>query len=185
MKPSPIQLLRLMFKHVKVELDPVHLPSAIPNPLEAVFTFEGVSVHTEVSLGESEPQDNGRLFFLELRVIVDNLTDPGAVTQKYAPYTIDIAAEGVVLVPNGAEKLGPPADLAIVNGTGLLWSAIREQVLTLTARMRAGPVMLPTVHFHDLKSGAQPATKTAEATEPAKAAVSAASKRPRAKGRPA
>jgi hypothetical protein len=51
--------------------------------------------------------------------------------------------------------------------------------------MRAGPVMLPTVHFHDLKSGAQASTKPAEATEPAKAAVSAASKRPRAKGRPA
>jgi preprotein translocase subunit SecB len=164
MKPSPIQLLRLTFKHVNVALDPVHLPPKIPNPLEAVFTFDGVNIHTEAGIGEAEPQDNGRLFFLELKLVADNLTQPEAVNQKYSPYTIDIAAEGVVLVPSGAEKLGPPEDLALVNGTSLLWSAIREQVLSITARMRAGPVMLPTVHFHDLKQQAvqQPAAAAAE-----------------------
>lgn len=167
MKPSPIQLLRLTFKHVNVALDPVHLPPTIPNPLEAVFTFDGVSIHTEVGIGQAEPQDNGRLYFLELKVAVDNLTQPEAVNQKYSPYTIDIATEGVVLVPNGAEKLGPPEDLAIVNGTSLLWSAIREQVLSLTARMRAGPVMLPTVHFHDLKQQAAQQPVEAAAESPA------------------
>jgi hypothetical protein len=59
----------------------------------------------------------------------------------------------VVLLPNGAEKLGLPRDLVTVNGAALLWSAIREQLLTLTSRMPVGPVMLPTVHFHDLKQG--------------------------------
>lgn len=174
MKPSPIQLLRLTFKHVNVALDPVHLPSEIPNPLVAVFTFDGVSIHTEVGLGEAEPQDNGRLYFLELKVVVDNLTQPEAVKQKYSPYLIDIAAEGVVLVPNGAEKLGPPEDLAIVNGTSLLWSAVREQVLSLTARMRAGPVMLPTVHFHDLKKQAAQQPVAPEAEPPAVSAPPAA-----------
>ena len=65
--------------------------------------------------------------------------------------------------------------MAIVNGAGLLWSAIREQVLNLTSRMRAGPVMLPTVHFHDLKSTAQqppqPATLEEAQAASAKAAV--------------
>lgn len=177
MKPSPIQLLRLTFKHVNVALDPVHLPAEIPNPLEAVFTFDGVSIHTEVGIGEAVPQDNGQLFFLELKVVIDNLTQPEAVNQKYSPYTIDIAAQGVVLVPKGAEKLGPPEDLAVVNGTGLLWSAIREQVLSLTARMRAGPVMLPTVHFHDLKQQAAQAP-TATAAEPHVVAPTPAAKRP-------
>jgi preprotein translocase subunit SecB len=164
MKPSPIQLLRLTFKHVNVALDPAHIPSELPNPLEAVFTFDGVSVRTGVGIGEAEPQDNGRLYFLELNVVIDNVAQPEAANQKFSPYTIDMAAEGVVLIPKGAEKLGPPEDLAIVNGTGLLWSAIREQVLSLTARMRAGPVMLPTVHFHDLKKQKtqQPAEQAAE-----------------------
>lgn len=176
MKPSPIQLLRLTFKHVNVALDPVHLPPEIPNPLEAVFTFDGVSIHTEVGIGEAVPQDNGQLFFLELKVVVDNLTQPEAVNQKYSPYTIDIATEGVVLVPRGAEKLGPPEDLAIVNGTSLLWSAIREQVLSLTARMRAGPVMLPTVHFHDLKQ--KPAKESTAAAPEQAATPPAPAKRP-------
>lgn len=176
MKPSPIQLLRLTFKHVNVALDPVHLPPEIPNPLEAVFTFDGVSIHTEVGIGEAVPQDNGQLFFLELKVVVDNLTQPEAVNQKYSPYTIDIATEGVVLVPKGAEKLGPPEDLAIVNGTSLLWSAIREQVLSLTARMRAGPVMLPTVHFHDLKQ--KPAQESTVAAPEQAAMPPAPAKRP-------
>lgn len=166
MKPSPIQLLRLMFKHVKVELDPGNLPPQIPNPLEAVFTFDGVSIHTEVGIGEAEPQVNGKLYFLELKVVVDNEPQPEALNQKFAPYTIDIAVEGIVLVPNGAEELGPTEDLAAVNGTSLLWSAVREQVLSLTARMRAGPVMLPTVHFHDLKSSAKTAAPAAVEAEP-------------------
>lgn len=178
MKPSPIQLLRLTFKHVNVALDPVHLPPEIPNPLEAVFTFDGVSIHTEVGIGEAVPQDNGQLYFLELKVVIDNLTQPEAVNQKYSPYTIDIATEGVVLVPNGAEKLGPPEDLAIVNGTSLLWSAIREQVLSLTARMRAGPVMLPTVHFHDLKQQAAPQPTAPAAEPPALPPAAPAAKRP-------
>jgi len=151
MKPSPIQLLRLNFKHVNVALDPSHQPPEIPNPLEAVFTFDGVTIHTEVGVGEAQPGDTGQFYFLELRVVVDNQPQPEASNQKFSPYTIDIATEGVVLVPNGAEKLGAPEDLAVVNGTSLLWSAVREQVLSLTARMRVGPVMLPTVHFHDLK----------------------------------
>lgn len=151
MKPSSIQLLRVTFRHVNVALATEHLPAEIPNPIDAVFTFDGVGLHTEVGMAEAETQANGRLFFLELKVQVDNQPRPELDHQKFSPYTIDIAAEGVVLVPTVAEDLGRSEDLAIANGVSLLWSAIREQVLSLTARMRAGPVMLPTVHFHDLK----------------------------------
>lgn len=176
MKPSPIQLMRLNFKHVNVALAPSHLPPEIPNPLEAVFTFDGVTIHTEVGVGEAQPGDTGQFYFLELRVVVDNQPQPGASNQKFSPYTIDIATEGVVLVPHGAEKLGAPEDLAVVNGTSLLWSAVREQVLSLTARMRAGPVMLPTVHFHDLKNQVAAAPAAAEAAPQAPRATAAPKK---------
>ena len=162
MKPSPIQLLQLMFKRVSVELDAMHLPPEIPNPLIAAFTFDGVNIQTEVGIGVAEHDpERGQVFFLELRVVVDNKAIPEAMDQKFAPYAIDVAAEGVVLIPKGAERLGPPEDLAAVNGASLLWSAVREQVLSITSRMRAGPAMLPTVHFHDLKQGlAKPAIAT-------------------------
>ena len=152
MKPSPVQLMQLMFKHVKVELDPTHLPAEVPNPLTSVFTFDGVSLQSEVGIGESDPHhERGTVFFVELRVVVDNEPNPDIKGQKYAPYKVDVAVEGVVLLPKGAEKLGDAEDLAAVNGASILWSAVREQVLTITSRMRAGPVVLPSVHFHDLK----------------------------------
>ena len=135
MKPSPVQLMQLMFKHVKVELDPAHLPAEVPNPLTSVFTFDGVSLQSEVGIGEADPDhERGTVFFVELRVVVDNEPNPDNKDQKYAPY-----------------KLADAEDLAAVNGASMLWSAVREQVLTITSRMRAGPVVLPSVHFHDLK----------------------------------
>ena len=84
-------------------------------------------------------------------MVVDNEPNPDNKDQKYAPYKVDVAVEGVVLIPKGAEQLADAEDLAAVNGASMLWSAVREQVLTITSRMRAGPVVLPSVHFHDLK----------------------------------
>lgn len=155
MRASPIQLLQLLFKRVHIELDPTRLPEEIPHPLQSSFTFDGVKLHTEVSVGEGEPDpERGRIFMLELRVWVDNAEQAGEIDQRFSPYTLDVVAEGMVLIPNGAEALAAPEDLAIVNGASLLWSAAREQVLAISSRMRAGPVMLPTVHFHDLKGQA-------------------------------
>jgi hypothetical protein len=159
-KPSPIQLLQVILRHVRVELDPQHVPPEIPNPLTSVFTFDGVSIQTEFGIGDADPDhERGRMYFMSLQVVVDNEPNVEAREQKFSPYRIDVAVEGLVLVPKGAEKLGPPDDLASVNGAVMLWSVVREQVLNLTSRMRAGPVMLPTVHFHDLKQGGIPATE--------------------------
>ncbi len=178
MKPSPIQLLQVMLKHVRVELDPQHLPPEIPNPLTSVFTFDGVTIQTEFGIGEADPDhDRGCLYFTSLEVVIDNIARPEVKDQKFAPYRIDVAVEGMVLVPKGAEKLGPPQDLASVNGAVMLWSVVREQVLTITSRMRAGPVMLPTVHFHDLKHS--PAKTAIEGNAPK--ALPSAKKAPRAK----
>lgn len=152
MKPSPVQLVQLLFKHVKVELDPAHQPLELPNPLTSVFNFDGVSLQSEVGIGEADPtNERGTMYFVELRVVLDNEPNPDETRQKFAPYKIDVAVEGMVLIPRGAEKLGDPEDLAAVNGASMLWSAVREQVLTITSRMRAGPVVMPSVHFHDLK----------------------------------
>jgi hypothetical protein len=161
-KPSPIQLLQLFFKQVRVEVDPAHIPAEPANPLTSAFVFDGISIQTEFGIGEIDPDhERGRMFLTTLRVIVDNKPLPKEEGQKFSPYKIDIAVDGVVAIPKGAEKLAPPESLAAVNGASLLWSAVREQVLSLTARMPAGSVMLPTVHFHDLKK--EPAETKVEA----------------------
>lgn len=151
MKASPIQMLQLFFKKVDVELDPQHAPAETPNPLTNVFTFNGVTLRTEVTLAEVDlNHERGQLYAVSLHLMVKNekVEDPAT---KYSPYKLDVAADALILVSKGAETLDLPENLATVNGASLLWSAIREQVLNITSRMQAGPVMLPTVHFHDLK----------------------------------
>lgn len=168
MKPSPIQLLQLTFKRIHVEVDPEHAPADPANPLTTVFVFDGVSFTTEVAMGEADmAHERGPMYLVSLRVLVDNQPSATEPNRKFSPYRIDVEAAAIILLPRGSEKLGPPDDLVIVNGTGLLWSAIREQLLTLTARMPAGPVMLPTVHFHDLKQAAAPAKASVAAPKAA------------------
>lgn len=166
MTPSPIQLVQLMFRRFKVELDETHAPDEPPNPYTTIFTFDGVPIVTEVGRGLADPDhEKGRLYLVSLRVIVNNDADDAQPDRKFSPYEIDVEAAAVILLPKGAERLGDPEDIVVVNGAALLWSAIREQVSQLTIRMPAGPVMLPTVHFMDLKAGGPPPAQ-ASASEP-------------------
>lgn len=152
MKAAPIQLLQVAFKKVQVEIDDQHAPSEPLNPFTTIFVFDGVNISTEFGIGEAEPHhERGQLFLVTLRVVVDNQLADNASECMFSPYLIDIEVRGVVAVLKGAEKIASPEDLAAVNGASLLWSAVREQVLTVTSRMMAGPVTLPTMNFHDLK----------------------------------
>lgn len=174
MKPSPIQLLQLTFKRVYVEIDQAHAPSEPPNPFTTVFVFDGVSITTEVGLAEVDmDHERGPIYLVSLQVLIDNKSETDEPGRKFSPYRIDIEAAGIVQLAKGADKIGEPHDLVTVNGASLLWSAVREQLLTLTSRMPAGPVMLPTVHFHDLKrptlEPAEPAAPQAKAKKSAKA----------------
>lgn len=168
MKAAPLQLLQLMFKRVNVELDEEHAPGQPVNPLTEAFVFDGVNIATEFGIGEIDANhDRGRLYMTTLRVVIDNKPPDTARKPKFCPYVVDIDVAGVILLSSGAEKLGPPEDLVSVNGASLLWSAVREQVSTLTARMPAGPVTLPTVNFHHLRQQppAEPSTNGATASK--------------------
>lgn len=164
MKPAPLQLLQVMFRKVSVEHDERHAPKEPPNPFTSIFVFDDVEISTEFGIGELDPDhERGCLYLVSLRVVVDNQPKNEVPRRKYSPYLIDVDTRGVVLVPKGAEQLAPPADLAAVNGASLLWSAVREQVMTISSRMLAGPVLLPTMNFHDLKNDTQAAEPTAPA----------------------
>ena len=164
MTPSPIQLLQLMFRRFKVELDEAHAPDEPPNPYTSIFTFDGVPIVTEVGLGMVDPDhERGRLYLVSLRVRVSNDVSGDQPARKFSPYEIDVEAAALILLPKSSAALADPEDLVLVNGAALLWSAIREQISQLTMRMSAGPVMLPTVHFLDLKGTGGPAPAAAAA----------------------
>lgn len=151
MKTAPIQLSQLSFRRVSVEIDAGRIPEDGSPPNDVSFDFDGVNIATHVSFSpEDESTLGGTAFFLALRVVIDNQASD-ETELRFSPYLVDIEAGAVVRALPGAEVLGDIQDLIVVNGTSLLWSAIREQVCNLTARMPAGQVMLPTVNFHDLK----------------------------------
>jgi hypothetical protein len=152
MKTSPVQMLQLVFNKINVEHNVEHTPESAPNPLTSVFTFDGVPITTEVSTaGVDTTHEHGQLYLVAMHFNVGNEHREAKNSQVYLPYTIDINAKALVLILQGAEKLDTPENLATVNGASLIWSALRDQVLTLTSRMPGGPLMLPTVTFHDLR----------------------------------
>lgn len=151
MRTAPVQLSQISFRRVSVELDAARIPEDGSTPKDVSFDFDGVNIATHVSFSpEDESIPAGTAFFLALRVVIDNQSSD-ETDLRFSPYLVDIEAGAVVRALPGAEALGDLQDLIVVNGTSLLWSAIREQVCNLTARMPAGQVMLPTVNFHDLK----------------------------------
>ena len=151
MKSAPIQVSQISFRRISMEVDVARIPEDGSPPSDVVSDFDKVNIRTHVSfspMGETDAP--GFSFFLILRVVIDNQASDEK-DARYSPYLVDIEAGTVVRALPGSEKLGDVENLVVVNGTSLLWSAIREQVCNLSARMPAGLVMLPTVNFHDLK----------------------------------
>ncbi len=174
MKTAPIQVSQISFRRISVEVDAARIPEDGSPPSDLAFDFEKVKIATHVSFSPEEESDApGSSFFLILRVVIDNqVSDDSDV--RFSPYLVDIEAGTVIRALPGSERLGDVEDLVVVNGTSLLWSAIREQVCNLTARMPAGLVMLPTVNFHDLKQhrekkSPQPATAASKRRPPSRA----------------
>lgn len=155
MKPSPVQLLRIWFQKVSVELDEHHAPPEPASVATDVFSFEGVTMKTSVGIAEMEGSTSGaHVYQITSELIVDNKKNKASKHQRFCPYLLGIKTVGVVRVPADASKLAPVRDLALVNGAALMWAAMREQLATVTSRMPAGQILLPSVHFQDLRSDA-------------------------------
>jgi preprotein translocase subunit SecB len=154
MKVSPVQLLQLYFEKVSIDTSPEHVPETLSNPLTEPFSFEDVTLNTEVGIAELGAEDGARHYRVSVQLSVLNARDESNLKQRFCPYVINIRSVGLVRVAPGAEKLASPRDLAAVNGAALVWSALREQVASVTSRMPVGAVLLPTVNFLDLRSDA-------------------------------
>lgn len=166
MKPAPAHILQLFFRWVRVEIDEEHLPPEPINPLVAAHWLEGVKISSECgTFLVDETHEHGTLYMTSLRVRIENERTVEDAEQKFSPYKIDVEARATVLVIKGAELLGNVEDIAAVNGTSMVWSAIREQVATITSRMPAGPLVLPSMNFRDVAPSAQRSRKASKPTE--------------------
>lgn len=139
MRPSPLQLQRVIFNRVSI------LPHAAQERAisAAGFDFDGVGIRSDIGVGQKQGQaDDPRDFLVKLQVTIDNKEG------KVAPYTIDVEVLGLFNVSGSLPK-ERREDLLTVNGASILYGAIREMVLSLTSRFAAGGLTLPGVNFED------------------------------------
>lgn len=180
MNIAPIQMVELSFRKLSAEVDFEHLPDG-SEPRDAHSLLENVGMRTQVRTQKLEKNDpRGTPHFVTLRILIDNERHEEEADQRFSPYLIDVEAGAVVVLAPGIERLGDPEDLVAVNGPALVWGAIREQVMNMTARMPAGPALLPSVNFHDLKKSAR-AERAGSSSEAKPAEAEKPTKRPRLK----
>lgn len=137
-KLSPLQLVQMMFTKTRVETN--ELSEDINESLAPQFDFEGVKLLVENTVGQQE--NNTTDFMVALRVAVLNEAD----AVKKAPYTFDIAVQGVFQLAADFE-CKDRRDLVRVNGSAMLYGAVRDMLQQITSRSMLGTLLLPTLHF--------------------------------------
>lgn len=179
MKISPIQMHQFSFRRISVEFDAARFDENQIEKLERPLTFEGVNMATNVGLAPMEDgAPSGKSYLVTLQVVIDNKPSESEIAARLSPYLVDIECGAIIQVLPGGEARPDIEDIVVVNGASLLWSAIREQVCNMTARMPLGLATLPTVHFQDLRK--QPPTSNPAPPKPAKPRATKPAAKPRA-----
>jgi len=131
MKSSPLSLERHVFKRVEI------VASDKPDP--------GAVNLLNVTLSCAQAQTDPSRFLIGLDLKLLPLPDSG----KTPSYTGEVSIEGHFRITADI-----PADkqqvTAIANGAGILFGAIREMVIGITARGPWPPLMLATLNFIDM-----------------------------------
>lgn len=106
------------------------------------FDFVGVTIGERYGIAVLGDKEDPRMFAIRLQITISN--EEG----KIAPYDVDIEIAGSFSISDKIPKENRE-DLVIVNGCSILYSAIRDQLMTISARCHHGALILPTVNFLD------------------------------------
>ena len=140
MRPSALQLRQLVYDKLSVESFQTPEGGLLP---AQEFDFNGVNLAVSVNHNKA-PTDRGTDHMLSMKLRLENQVG------KAAPYLVDISAIAlfdVLLVPDG---MSSEDDFVKVNGASIVYSSIRDMLLTITSRSLCGPLLLPSANFQDL-----------------------------------
>ena len=145
MQPSPLQLQNLKFVNVKIDaretpkLD--EIGQTFPPHQFNNTTFISTIEHAPA---EDDPESPLLNFVVSLQV---ELPDEG---ENPPPYIVDVKCIGYFSLLK--EAFPDPVkryDVAVVNGTSILYGALRELVSNVTARSWCGQLLLPSANFQN------------------------------------
>lgn len=159
MRPSPIRLKH--YNLATLHIDPVEgfEPSFDAEPYPS---FSNAKFQIGVRIDEAEATADTHPFVLHLKL------DGEPKEGKSFPYRFAVAATAIVEF-RGGDDANKRRDLIAVNGTSLVYSAVREVLLSLTFRFPNGPMLLPSANFLDMVKKPQTVAagpSSAEASRP-------------------
>lgn len=159
MQLSPLQLERYQFNLGYVRARADHDAS---QDLDAESVI-GVEISEQLSWGSVDIQDGKSYAPLKLYIALENNG------KKKAPYDIAVEVEGVFQLSPAFMKKEDWEELFIINGASMLYTVIREYVISFTSRAVFGSLMLPTMNFLDYVKKIPEAKEKAKALQEAEA----------------
>lgn len=143
MNLSPLQLKH--YHYSNLHLESMEEGQLIEREQASPYWIPAASkIQTSIIVGEPETREvpSEYVFMISLEL---------SYHDKDFPYTFDAALDGVFV----CEDLKDPSDdfqqQLVVNATSMLYSSVREQLLTLSSRQKYGPLMLPSLDFRSLQ----------------------------------
>ncbi|WP_227104523.1 protein-export chaperone SecB [Chromobacterium rhizoryzae] len=139
MQQSPLQLERYHFNlgYVRARTDVESSHSCNADSLI------GVEISEQLSWSSVENRDGKSYVHLKLYIALENKNE------NKAPYDVAVEVEGEFRIAPPFMKKDDWEKIFIVNGASMLYTVIREYLLSFTARAVYGPLMLPTMNFLD------------------------------------
>ncbi|QVL41917.1 MAG: protein-export chaperone SecB [Alcanivorax sp.] len=136
----PLRLDNYFFKDITVEPRSDYSP---PEDGDNYFDFSDILVSCTVSAGKGLNNKGEE----EHYVILEIETDDGE--KRQTPYRIKCTVFGI-LEPHPDLSKDQIQEIIPIQGATLLYGSARDFLMTITARMGHGPLLLPTLSFHNL-----------------------------------
>lgn len=143
---SPVNLEHYNLTRLDIETIEAYQPAVAgiyPN-----FDHAAFSAQVDVSEVTGENIPNPPAYQITLNLIGE------PKSEHSFPYRFNIGAVGFFSF-RGPETGGTRDDRVSVSGCGMLYSTLRDVLLSLTIRFPHGPILLPTVSFMDVRKNHQ------------------------------
>lgn len=143
MKPAVLQLKHYHFNAVALEARPEVAEFPHLDAGELYPPLPADALDPEVSHAEPADIDDPHEFVVKVKL------EHSPTESSGFPYRFLIEVEGLFVIDHNGE-IGERRRLVAVNGASILYGAMREHLLTLSARHRYGPILLPCLDFRGM-----------------------------------
>lgn len=143
MKLSALQLKHYHYSHL--QLESVDSEQLVGKEQSSPYWIPSASkIQASITVGEPETQETPSQYAFVISLQL-------SYQEKNFPYKFIVALDGVFICDDLEEPSDDFQHQLVVNASSMLYSTVREQLLTLSSRQKYGPLMLPSLDFRSLQ----------------------------------